>query len=249
VTGPQPPRAPLDLRRPRDVGGLISEGFNVYFREFGTFFLVACAVVVPVNLIVLGVGLGWFTGKYDPSPPPGEAFIPLITNFLVVAPLLSAMCIHALLEVAEGRKPRAGTMIQRGLDVFAPLVLVMLLYAGGVTLGLFALILPGIYLLVRWSFCIQAAVVDGRRGPAALARSGELVTGMWWRVAGITLAANFLAGGLSAVAGAPFAAAADATDQAVFQLVGQTVGGVLFAPAAALITTLLYFDQRLRKGA
>jgi hypothetical protein len=158
------------------------------------------------------------------------------------------MCVYALLDVADGRKPRAGDTIQRGLDIFAPLVLVMLLYAGGVALGFIALLAPGIWLLVRWSFCIQSAAVDGRRGPDALRRSAELVDGAWWRVAGITLAANFLVGGLSAVVGAPFLAAANATDKAVFQLVGQTLGGVLFAPPAALITTLLYFDQRLRKG-
>jgi hypothetical protein len=91
-------------------------------------------------------------------------------------------------------------------------------------------------------------VVDGRRSTDALRRSAELVDGTWWRVAGITLAANFLVGGLSAVISAPFLAAARSTDQAVFQLIGQTLGGVMFAPAAALIMTLLYFDQRLRRG-
>jgi hypothetical protein len=248
VTGPEPPRAPLDLRRPRDVGGLIADGFNLYFREFRTFFVIAVAVVVPVELVVLGVGLGWFTSDYDSSPSVGENVIPLVTNFFVVAPLTSAMCIYALLDVADGRRPSAREAIQRGLDIFAPLLLVLLLFAAGVVLGFIALFVPGIYLAVRWTFYIQAVVVDGRRSTDALRRSAELVDGTWWRVAGITLAANFLVGGLSAVISAPFLAAARSTDQAVFQLIGQTLGGVMFAPAAALIMTLLYFDQRLRRG-
>lgn len=247
MTGPQPPRAPLDLRRPRDVGGLIGDGFSLYFREFGTFFPIAVAVVVPVDLIVGGIGLGQFTADYDASPSLGENLIPIFTQFLVVAPLLTAMCIYVLLDVTEGRKPSAASAIQRGLDVFAPLLLVMLMYAAGVTLGMLALIVPGVYLLVRLSFSIQAVVVDKRRGVEALQRSSDLVQGKWLRVCGITLAANLLVGGLSAVVGAPLIAVAASTDTAVYGLIGQMLGGVLFAPAGALITTLLYFDQRLRK--
>jgi hypothetical protein len=67
-------------------------------------------------------------------------------------------------------------------------------------------------------------------------------------VTGVTIAANFLVGALSALVGAPFLAIADSTDSAVYQLVGQTLGGVLFAPPAALMITLLYFDQRQRTG-
>jgi hypothetical protein len=248
VTAPQPPRAPLDLRRPRDVGALIADGFSLYFREFRTFFLIAAAVVVPVELIVGGIGLGQLMSDYDASPSVAESLIPIFTSLLVIAPLTTAMSIYALLEVSDGRRPRATETIQHGLDVFAPLLLVMVLYAAGVAVGLLLLIVPGIYLLVRWSFCIQAVVVDGRRVLDALRRSAELVDGSWWRVFGVTLAANFLVGALSAVVGAPFLAAADSSGSAVYRLIGQTIGGVLFAPPAALITTLLYFDQRLRRG-
>lgn len=248
MTEPQPPRAPLDLRRPRDVGALIGDGFSLYFREFRTFFLIALAVVLPVNLIVEGIGLGLLTSDYDASPGVAETLIPIVSGFLLIAPLVNAMCIYALLDVSEGRAPRTGSAIQRGLDVFAPLLLVMLLYAGAVFLGFFALIIGALVAFVFFGFCIQAAVVEGLRGTAALRRSWQLVRPTWLRVTGVTIAANFLVGALSALVGAPFLAVADSTDSAVYQLVGQTLGGVLFAPPAALIITLLYFDQRQRTG-
>jgi hypothetical protein len=53
---------------------------------------------------------------------------------------------------------------------------------------------------------------------------------------------------LTSLVAAPFLAAADSSGSAIYQLAGQTIGGVLFAPPAALIITLLYFDQRLRTG-
>jgi hypothetical protein len=248
VTSPQPPRAPVDLRRPRDVGALIGDSFTIYFREFRTFFLIALAVVVPVTVIVDGVGLGQLTAEYDSTPGPAENLIPIVSRFLLVAPLTSAMCIYALLDLSEGQRPRAGAAIQRGLDVFAPLLVVMLLYAGAVILGAFALLIGALVALVFFSFCIQTAVVEGRRGTDALRRSWQLVRPDWARVTGVTLLANLLVGLLGAIVGAPFLGAADSTGSAAYQLVGTTIGGVLFAPPAALISTLLYFDQRRRTG-
>jgi hypothetical protein len=246
VTSPQSPRAPVDLRRPRDVGALIGDAFAIYFREFRTFFVIALAVVMPVNVIVEGVGLGHLTADYDPSPGPAENLIPIISSFLLVAPLVNAMCIYALLDLADGERPSAWASIQRGLDVFAPLLVVMLLYAGAVILGAFALIIGAIVAFVFFGFCIQTAVVESKRGTDALRRSWQLVRPGWVRVAGVTILANLLVGLLSAVVGAPFLGAADSSGSAVYQLVGTTLGGVLFAPPAALIITLLYFDQRVR---
>jgi hypothetical protein len=248
VTEPQPSSSALDLRRPRDIGALIGDAFTIYFREFRTFLLIALAVVVPVNLIVEGIGLGLLTSDYDSSPAAAEMVIPIVSSFLLVAPLTNAMVIYALLDLSEGRKPSAGSAIQRGLDVFAPLLVVMLLYAGTVILGAFVLIIGALVAFVFFGFCIQAAVIEEKRGTDALRRSWQLVRPFWLRVTGVTLAANLLVGALSALVGAPFLTAANSSDSAVYQLVGQTLGGVLFAPPAALMITLLYFDQRRRTG-
>lgn len=247
MTESRPPRAPLDLRRPRDVGALIADAFGVYFREFRTFFLISVAVVVPVELIVNGIGLGQLTSPYDKTPPVAQALIQQATYALVITPLVAAMSITALLDVAEGRRPRALPAIQRGLDVFPPLLLVLVLYWLGVGIGLLA-ILPGIYLLVAGSLGTPATVIEKRRGIEAIRRSMELVRGSWWRVLGVVVLSNFLTAGVAALIGAPFLGAAESTGSAAFQLVGNTIGGVLLAPPAALIVCLLYFDQRRRTG-
>lgn len=247
MTEPEPARAPFDLRRPRDLGALLSDGFGLYLREFRTFVLIALAVVVPVELIVSGVGLGQFTAAYDPSPPPEEMVLPLVARTFVVGPLLTAMCIYVLLDVAGGGRPRARAAIQRGLDVFGALLVVMLLVALAFAAGLLVFIVGAIVVAVYLAFVMQAAVIDRQRGPDALRRSFELVRGSWWRVAAIVLLAYVVTNGAAALVALPFASAAKSSGEAVFGMAGATLGTVLFAPLFALIITLLYFDQRTRR--
>jgi hypothetical protein len=55
----------------------------------------------------------------------------------------------------------------------------------GVLLGLVLLILPGLYLYVRWSLAAPILIAEGV-GPAdALTRSGQEVSGRFWPVAGL----------------------------------------------------------------
>ena len=249
MTKPEPPRAPLDLRRPRDLGALLKDGLSLWFREFGTFALVGLAVVVPVELIVRGLGLGQFTADYDPTPAPAAAIVPALAEALVLTPLLTSMCIFAVLDAGTGHKPRVRTVIQRGLDVFGPVLVVMLLLVAALIAGLFAFLIGALIAATFLAFSLQAAVVDGRRGADALRRSFELVRGSFWRVLGVALLAYLLTQVAVAAVGVPFIAAAEATGEAVFQLVGATIGIALFYPPFALIMTLLYFDQRNRRGA
>src|SRR4051794_41954650 len=79
----------------------------------------AVVVVVPVHTIVLGVGLGQFSGGYDSTDAPASAAIPAVVQLLVVGPLVAVMALHALQAIAAGEKPHAGRSIQAGVDGFA----------------------------------------------------------------------------------------------------------------------------------
>ena len=51
------------------------------------------------------------------------------------------------------------------------------------------------------------------------------------------------------VLGAPFTAAADAGDRAIWALAGQMLANSITQPFAALFSTLLYYDLRERRRA
>lgn len=245
MNGPAPR---LDLSRPRDLGQLISDGLALYARHVGVFVTIAAAVVIPVEVIVSGIGLGQITAPYDEDPPLAALVVPLAVEYLVTAPLITGMTIHALLRAASGQQPGTRASIAAGLEVFAPIFLAVILAAIGIAAGLFLLVLPGVYLAIRWFFVAQAVVVDGRRGAEALRRSGELVSGAWWRVLGIAIVVNLIILVPAAIIDLPLVLAAEAADREVFALAGSILSQMVTAPYLAIVSTLLFFDLSTRKA-
>jgi hypothetical protein len=236
----------LELRAPRDVGRLFADALSVYGRHLWLFILLSAAVVIPADLIVQGVGLEMLTSSYDESPDVAETLIPSIVEFLVVMPIVAAICIYALHQIAAGERPSAGQVFVAGFEAFTPLFGAVVLAALGIALGFVAFILPGIYLAVRWYFVPQTVVIEGARGPGALSRSAQIVRGRWWRTFGLVVLANIAIAIPGLILIVPFAAIADSTDRAVWQLLGSTIATSVTTPFVALFSTLLYYDLRAR---
>ena len=239
--------SPLELREQRDVGALFRDALGVFGRHFWLFVTLSAAVVIPAELIVEGIGLEMLTSSYDATPSVPEAVVPTIVEFLVVTPIITAICIYALHQIAGGERPRAGEVLTAGFEAFTPLFAAVALAAAGIALGFVALILPGVYLYVRWYFVPQAVVIEGVRGTRALSRSSLVVTGFWWRTFGLVLLANVAIAVPGFVLLTPFTAIADSTDRAIWALVGSAVTTSITAPFVALYSTLLYYDLLARR--
>jgi len=236
----------LQLRQLRDVGALFRDSLRVFFAHAWLFVLLSAAVVIPVELVVEGIGLEMLTSSYDESPPIIESAVPSVVGFLVVTPIITAICIHALHRIANAERPSAGQVFVAGFEAFTPLFGAVVLAALGIALGFVALIVPGIYLAVRWYFVPQAVVIEGARGAAALTRSSQVVEGFWWRTFGLVVLANLAVAIPGLLLLAPFNAIAASSDQAVWALVGTIVTTSVTTPFVALYSTLLYYDLLAR---
>jgi hypothetical protein len=239
-------RTTLELERPRDLGELVGTSLTVYFRNFRALVTVGLAVVVPVELIVTGFGLGRLTAGWDADYGVAAQLVEVLVGYVVIAPLVTAMTVEILKGDAAAQKPRTWPAIVAGLEQFSPLFFTLLIAALGIAAGLAIFILPGIYLAVRWTFASQAVLFDRARNMAALERSGSLVSGSWLRVLGVLLVAFLLAGVVTAIVGVPFGVAANAADSSAITLAGTIIAESLTSPFVALIMTLLYFDLRAR---
>jgi len=236
----------LELARPRELSDLLGDAIKLYFRNFATLFALALAIVAPVQLIVVGVGMEELTVSYRESADTAELLIPTAVSFLVIAPLIAAATIHVLQELAAGNKPRATNALQVGLDLFAPVFLAVLLAGFAIAAGLALLIVPGIYIAVRLLFVPQAVVVDNARGPDALRLSWNLAQSFWWRIFGVILLANLIAFLPGLLIVSPLEALAESADRQWISLAGMILTETLTAPFVALVSTLLFFDMRAR---
>jgi multisubunit Na+/H+ antiporter MnhC subunit len=237
----------IDLGRPRDASAIARDSLTLLRRDFGRFFLIGLAIVLPIQLAVGGVGLEGLTSGYREDRDTARAVVDLLMNILLITPLVTAATIYAVGAIAAGNRPHVGHSLQAAFEAFTPLFLAVMLAFIGIGIGLLALVVPGIYVAVRWYLTAQAVVVDELRGVEALRRSAQLVQDNWFRTAGVLLLANLIAL-VPALLIAPAAAGgAEAADSQAIVLLGDALTQAIGTPYVALVGTLLYYDLRARR--
>jgi hypothetical protein len=243
----------VDLSVPRSLAELLGTCGNLYQRYFRVFAGIALFVVVPLDLITLGGIDGYLTSGFSGEDTTifgggtgGIAYS--IVSLLVTTPLVTAAHVFAVMEAGEGKEPSVRRSLEEAGPVFIKVAATILAVLVCVLLGLIALIVPGLYLYVRFVVSAQAVVAEGLDPVAAMRRSSGLVEGSWWRVFGITIVLALIAGAVSSVVALPMVAAAEAANAGALYVLGQIVADTLGISFAALSGTLLFFDLRARKA-
>ncbi len=234
----------IDLGRERSALEIVRTALVMYRRYPLLFVTLAIGVIAPyelARLAVTGVGpLG--SGK---SGDEGTLLLFELIYYVLVGPLISALHVHAVIEIGEGRRPRIGPVALRGLQVLAVVVAAEIVAGILIGLGFIALIVPGVILSLRWSVVAQTAAVDHEGWMPALRRSAQLTAGHYWHIFRVLLSIGFLTFLIAAIAGA-FAGAGYNTNVASV-LIGIAVYTIV-ASFAALALAVLYFDLRAREA-
>jgi len=231
----------LDLTRHRELGELLSTSFSLFFRHSAVFLTAALMVSAPVTLIVDGIW-GRALAEGADSSPPREVTWTSTALSVIVIPLVTALIVAIVQGLGRGEQPTVGDALRAASGRFAAAVGAVFLYAIGVAIGFIALIVPGIWLLVRWAFAAQAAVVDGLGPVDALRRSAELVKDHWWRTLGMLLASGLLFG----LIGAVITAVLTGIENGVIYVAGLIIIEAFVLSLTGIFGTLLFFDLRAR---
>jgi hypothetical protein len=239
----------IDLGERRDLSGILDTAIRLYSARFGLFATIAFAVVVPIDVLIYGVAGKWLwtDPQWGDSLPLGAAAASWLAPWLVTTPLITAGHVHAVMDLGAGRAASARRALGAAAARLTPVAAVVTLAALGSTLGLIALIVPGVYLWVRWYLSAQAVVAEQLGPRGGLERSADLVRGQWWRVFGIALVISFLSGMLAAILGVSLQVVGRVEDVGPLVLLGKVIADGVSLSFAALSGTLLYFDCRARR--
>ncbi len=236
----------IDLAHPRDLGDILAACFELYRHYFLLFAGIALAVVIPLDLLTLGLADGQLT-DYDGEFSFGEGGAAYgITYLLLATPLITAGHVTAVMDIGAGRTPGVGASLRRAGGALLPLIGALLLTMLGTLLGTIALVLPGIYLYVRWYVTAQSIVAEERGPIDGIGRSWALTEGNWWRLFGISIVIGLIGAILSALFGAPISALADRYDSGLLLVLGTIVSDAIVLSFVALGATMIFFDLRAR---
>jgi hypothetical protein len=218
-----------------DIGGVLSEAWDLYKRFLWQFFLTAFIVFVVLDLISAlaaeaagdstTAGIFWALVAFT---------IGIVGYFWVQAAL-----VELVRDVRDGRADRSVGETYRAVQPRLPAVISAgVLAAIGIGIGFILLIVPGLFLLTIWSMIVPVIVIEGRAAGESFSRSRAVVSGKGWTIFALIIITFLLVGISSAVIRLIFAPLPNFLDN----WIGALVAHSLTIPFAAATLTTAYFQ-------
>lgn len=146
---------------PIDVGACVKRGFEITKRHFGTIFLVGLTyfVVTIVASMVIGMIAGVGAAGTSGNEQNANLAIVIITQVLsqVLSLFLSLGLVRIGLNLVSGKEASVGQLFGEGRKLL-PAIGASILFAAMVFIGMLLLIIPGIYLMLRYGQFMNAMV-------------------------------------------------------------------------------------------
>jgi hypothetical protein len=178
------------------IGRVFGDTFSVLGRNFGL--CIGLAVIfsgIPTFLYQLWTGAqvdaALLSAETGAMPPPAFDATSVLSGlvvfiiYMVLASILQAALVRTTIEDLNGQQPSFGDALGRGIAVLLPIIGLSFLMYLGIGIGFMLLIIPGIYLLVRWSVAVPVLVHEQLGVLGSMKRSSELTKGSRWRIFGL----------------------------------------------------------------
>ena len=157
---------------------------------------------------------------------------------IVAAFLLQATLVKAVQDVRDGRADLSiSETVSAALPHIWPVAGASILAGIGIAIGLFLLIVPGLFLITIWAVIVPVIVIERSAVLACFGRSRELVRGRGWHVFGTLVLVYLIMVGVNIVLGLIFRALPHVLGSGLSAI----ISGTLISPFLALVVTLVYY--------
>jgi hypothetical protein len=210
------------------LSGVLGEAWRTY-RAHAAHLIIIAAGIYLVAAVLEGL-------LYLANNVVG-AIIGAVIGF-VAAFLVQAALVKAAQDVRDGRVDLSiGQTISAAAQVIWPVAGASILAGIAIVIGLFLLIVPGLYLITIWAVIVPCIVIERTRMFSSFGRSQGLVKGNGWNVFGILVITFLILFAAQLILGLILAA----LPQALSTGISTVVTGALIAPFQALVVTTIYF--------
>jgi hypothetical protein len=210
------------------LSGVLDEAWRMY-KAYAKHLLAIAFVIYLVTAIIVAVLA--LAGGYV-----GAIFALLLD--LVSTFLLQAALVKAVQDVRDGRADmNIRETVSAAVPYLLPVSIASALAGIGIAIGLFLVIVPGLFLITIWAVIVPVIVIE-RSGPfAAFGRSQQLVRGHGWHVFG-TLVLTFI---IEIVVNIVLGVIFQALPHSLSSGLASIISGTIVSPFIALVVTLIYY--------
>ena len=153
--------------------------FRVYVRDIGTFLLYATFPVIIIENFI-----SYYAITYD--FPIEIKHLPIILHFLY-QPIYTGGLIYLISKIVLGEKWSIKECLLVGLGCWINLLVVNIISSLIIILGLFAFIIPGLFIFARLSLAEFSVVLDRLSPIEALYHSNKISRNFTWQIIGSAL--------------------------------------------------------------
>jgi hypothetical protein len=220
--------------RPRSTVEIIDASFQILRRNYLALVTATVALVLPV--VVLRLLL----------PTTLQVLPAILAALLQMAS--SAAVVLLVSETYLGRDADVGAALRTVFSRFGSIFGAAVIQGVIVFIGMLLLVVPG-FIFLAWTFAMQAVVVlEHTSAGESFSRSRELARGNVGRILG-TLLLTYLVFFIIVIAlgaGVGMVVGVAGGNGVAARVIGDVISSLLF-PMVAVVTTLLYYDLRIRK--
>jgi len=157
---------------------------------------------------------------------------------IIAAFVLQATLIKAVQDLRDGRADLSiGETVRAATPYIAPVAGASILAGIAIAIGLFLIIVPGLFLITIWAVIVPVIVLERSGALASFGRSQQLVRGRGWHVFATLVLVYVILLVVNLVLGLIFSALPHALSNGLSSI----ISGTLIAPFLALVVTLVYY--------